>query len=209
MNAHTQCPRVFCIGRNYAKHIDELGDPDAERCVVFMKPPSCLVPPGEPITLPRDAGEVHHEAELVVEIGREGRDIDERNAAEHVGAIGLGLDLTLRELQNRLKASGNPWERCKAFEQSAPLGELTPYDGRDLCDIRFTCHVSGALRQTGHTRDMLFPVPRLIAILSRTWHLRSGDLIYTGTPEGVGPVEPGDTVTIASETLGEYRWPMR
>lgn len=118
----TSCPRIFCIGRNYAAHIAELGGATDSACVIFMKPASAIVPPDQPVQLPRNQGAVHHEAELVVEISRAGRNIPARQALEHIGAITLGLDLTLRDLQNELKAAGQPWERCKAFDGSAPMG---------------------------------------------------------------------------------------
>ena len=200
-------PRIFCIGRNYAKHIAELGDADAEQCVIFMKPTSCLVPVGTAVHLPRDQGAVHHEAELVVQIGRAGSNIAEENACEHIQALTLGLDLTLRDLQNTLKAQSAPWERSKAFEHSAPLGEWRAYQpNMDLADLDFTCHINAELRQHGHTRDMLFPVPRLISLLSNTWALRPGDMIFTGTPEGVGPLNPGESVVLKSPALGTFSW---
>lgn len=202
------CPRIFCIGRNYAKHIEELGDADAERCIVFMKPPSCLVPPGGTIEIPRGQGAVHHEAEVVVRIGDGGRKIPRQEALAHVDAVTLGLDLTLRDLQNTLKAQGGPWERCKAFEHSAPTGEFVPCsaNGIDLNDLQFSCHINGELRQQGSTADLLFPIDRLIEILSQTWNLGVGDLIFTGTPEGVGPIEPGDEIRLQADGLGEFSW---
>jgi 2-keto-4-pentenoate hydratase/2-oxohepta-3-ene-1,7-dioic acid hydratase in catechol pathway len=209
--------RIFCIGRNYAEHIRELGGtaPNAapsaprapdEACVVFMKPASCVVPVGAPVTLPRNRGSVHHETELVVQLAGGGTDIPEQRALEHVAAITLGLDLTLRDLQNELKKKGAPWELCKAFDGAAPLGDWTPYDGQDLQAIEFTCEVNGQRRQSGNTRDMLFPVARLIHILSRTWALAPGDVVYTGTPAGVGPLQAGDRVTLASQDIGRFEW---
>jgi 2-keto-4-pentenoate hydratase/2-oxohepta-3-ene-1,7-dioic acid hydratase in catechol pathway len=210
--------RIFCIGRNYAEHIKELGNklpnaspsatrgPDDADCVVFMKPASSVVEPGRPVVLPRGRGNVHHEAELVVLLGGGGADVAVARALAHVAALTLGLDLTLRELQNDLKKKGAPWELCKAFDHSAPLGEWTPYAGQDLQALEFTCDVNGARRQTGHTRDMLFPVARLIHILSRTWALQPGDIVYTGTPAGVGPLQAGDSVTLSSPTLGRHEW---
>src|SRR5690349_5275387 len=142
--------RIFCIGRNYAEHIRELGghtsnaapaaprEPD-EACVVFMKPASCVVPPGAPLVLPRGRGSVHHEAELVVRLDARG----------HVVALTLGLDLTLRDLQNDLKKKGAPWELCKSFDHAAPLGEWTAYQGQDLQALEFACEVNGARRQSG------------------------------------------------------------
>lgn len=194
--------RIFCIGRNYAKHIEELGHQDAAKCVVFMKPASCLVPPDRPLALPRGQGAVHHEAELVVMIGQGGRNISRREALEHIGGLTLGLDLTLRDLQNKLKSEGSPWERCKAFDGAAPIAELQAYDDKlDLAKLEFTCSVNGELRQRGNTKDMLYPVAQLIEILSQTWALQPGDLVFTGTPEGVGPLVAGDHVELASSAL--------
>jgi len=209
--------RIFCIGRNYAEHIRELGnmlptaspsatrEPD-EACVVFMKPASCVVPAGQPLALPRGRGSVHHEAELVVMLGGGGRDVPVAGALRHVAAITLGLDLTLRELQNELKKKGGPWELCKAFDAAAPLGHWTPYDGRDLQALEFACDVNGERRQTGHTKDMLFPVARIVHILSQSWALEPGDIIYTGTPAGVGPLVPGDRVALSGGGIGRFEW---
>jgi 2-keto-4-pentenoate hydratase/2-oxohepta-3-ene-1,7-dioic acid hydratase in catechol pathway len=190
-------PRIFCIGRNYAEHIRELGDIDAAQCVVFMKPHTSLVPAGDTVPIPRDRGAVHHELELVVEMGD----------ANRVRAITLGIDLTLRELQNQLKKAGSPWELCKAFDHSAPIGDLVPRrEGMDLADLELQLRVNGELRQQGNTRDMLFPVPKLVEILGRSWHLLPGDLIFTGTPPGVGPVLPGDRLDASSPQIGRFSW---
>lgn len=209
--------RIFCIGRNYAEHIKELGGktpnaaPAAPRgpdqaCVVFMKPASCVVPAGQPVVLPRNRGSVHHEAELVVRLTGGGSGIPAERALDNVAAITLGLDLTLRDLQNELKKKGAPWELCKAFDGAAPLGEWTTYQGQDLQSLEFSCDVNGARRQSGNTRDMLFPVAHLIHILSQSWALAPGDIIYTGTPAGVGPLVPGDRVTLAGPGLGRHEW---
>ena len=201
--------RIFCIGKNYAEHVAELAhlghSPDGD-CVVFMKPASCLVEEGQPIVLPRDRGAVHHEAELVIELTGGGRDIPEDEALDCVAGMTLGLDLTLRDLQTALKSNGKPWELAKAFDGSAPMGAVKPYLEQDLQDIRFTCHVNGQLRQQGHTRDMLFPVARQIHILSQTWALEPGDLLYTGTPKGVGPLVPGDEIVLPAARLGAFAW---
>ena len=198
--------RIFCIGRNYAEHIKELGNTPDDACVVFMKPASCVVPAGQPVPLPRGRGSVHHETEVVVLLGGGGADIPVERALESVAALTLGLDLTLRDLQNELKKKGQPWELCKAFDASAPLGDWTPYAGQDLQAIEFACDVNGQRRQAGNTKDMLFPVARQIHILSRTWALQAGDVIYTGTPAGVGPLQPGDVVALSSPALGRHQW---
>jgi 2-keto-4-pentenoate hydratase/2-oxohepta-3-ene-1,7-dioic acid hydratase in catechol pathway len=201
--------RIFCIGRNYAEHIRELGNAPDDACLVFMKPPSCVVPAGEPIVLPRGRGSVHHEAELVVMLTGGDVDVPVERALDYVAAFTLGLDLTLRDLQGELKKKGAPWELAKAFDGAAPLGEWTPYQGQDLQALEFSCDVNGARRQSGNTADMLFPVARLIHILSRTWALQPGDIVYTGTPAGVGPLAAGDRVTLASAATGRFEWECR
>ena len=204
--------RIFCIGKNYAEHVAELAHlghkPDGE-CVVFMKPPSCIVPAGVPISLPRGRGAVHHEAELVVQLGGGGADIPPERALDHVAAITLGLDLTLRDLQTELKNKGKPWELAKAFDHAAPLGTWTPYTGQDLQSLEFTFDVNGQRRQHGRTKDMLFPVARQIQILSKTWSLAPGDIIFTGTPAGVGPLAPEDRLSLSGPGLGRFEWTCR
>jgi 2-keto-4-pentenoate hydratase/2-oxohepta-3-ene-1,7-dioic acid hydratase in catechol pathway len=192
---------------NYAKHVEEMRGILPEECVIFMKPTTSLVPVGEPVRLPRSSGSVHHEVELVVAIGKEGANIARDHALDHVAGAALGLDLTLRDVQRRLKRAGHPWELSKAFEQSAPLGDFTPYPSSyDLANIDLQCQVNDELRQSGNTRDLLFPVVDLIEILSRTWRLRKGDLIFTGTPPGVGPLVPRDRVRVESPQLGSFAW---
>ena len=199
--------RIFCIGCNYAEHIRELGSRDSDQCVIFMKPYTSLVKPGMDIILPRNAGEMHHELELVVLIGKQGNDISEEEAPEYIAGLSLGLDLTLRDVQSRLKKSGHPWELCKAFEQSAPVGEFVPFDvSMDLTNIRMICKVNEETRQNGNTKNMIFPVKRLIEILSCFFNDTAGAEIYTGTPEGVGPVLPGDAVSIESPDIGRFSW---
>lgn len=201
--------RIFCIGKNYAEHVAELAHlghaPDGE-CVVFMKPASCVVPVDEPIVLPKGAGSIHHEAELVVLLTGGGRDIAESEALDCIADITLGLDLTLRDLQTSLKHKGKPWELAKAFDCAAPLGEFRPYLNQDLQALTFTCHVNGALRQSGNTAEMLYSVARQICILSQTWALLPGDAIYTGTPKGVGPLVVGDVIRLEGPGLGRHEW---
>ncbi|MDE2024827.1 MAG: fumarylacetoacetate hydrolase family protein [Gammaproteobacteria bacterium] len=199
--------RVFCIGRNYAEHTKEMGAPKSSEPVVFMKPATSLVREGEPLVLPKDQGSVHHEMELVVAIGREGRDLLREQALDHVAGVTLGIDLTLRDLQAKLKQAGQPWERAKSFEGSAPIGTFIPWPAKfDIQGVEMRCSVNGALRQQGNTRDMLFPVAEIIAFLSRHWRLRSGDLIFTGTPAGVGPLVAGDRITVESLQIGDFSW---
>ena len=199
--------RVFCIGRNYAGHARELANPPPRSPVVFIKPASALLAAGEPIPFPRHGRELHHEAELVVRIGRAGRVHGPDQAAAFIDAFTLGLDLTLRDVQQRLKQQGLPWELAKAFDASAPVGAFTDWDASlDLQNIEFQCRVNGELRQSGNTADMLFPVARLLVELSRVWTLQPGDLLYTGTPAGVGPLRVGDSIELASAATGRFDW---
>ena len=199
--------RIFCIGKNYAEHVKELGGPAPGRPVVFMKPATSLVPPGEKIPIPAHGSHLHHEAEVVVLIGQSGKNISESAAPAHIAGLTLGLDLTLRDVQSDLKKKGWPWEIAKAFDHSAPLGTLTAFEeGLPLNNISFECRVNGTVRQTGNTGEMMFSIPNLINYLSGIWELQEGDLIYTGTPAGVGPLKSGDRVTLHSDRLGKFEW---
>jgi len=186
--------RVFCIGRNYGDHISEMGAAPDDSCVVFMKPSSSLVPAGTEVALPRGRGEVHHELEMVALIGE----------GKRVAGISLGIDLTLRDLQAGLKKGGRPWELSKAFDQSAPIGDTFVEVDPAAVEMRLT--VNGTVRQQGSTADMLFPLERLIEILGRTWKLLPGDLIFTGTPSGVGSIVPGDVLVAESPQIGSFSW---
>ncbi len=199
--------RIFCIGRNYVEHAAELANPLPAAPVVFMKPPSSLVRAGDPIRFPHHGQDLQHEVEVVVKIGRTGRVGALDQALSYVAGVSLGLDLTLRDLQQQLKQKGLPWEAAKAFDQSAPIGEFVAYDACiDLGAIDFRCSVNGVQRQAGNSRDMLFPVPRLLVELSRIWVLQPGDLVFTGTPAGVGPLRIGDRVEVASDLTGTFAW---
>jgi acylpyruvate hydrolase len=202
-----EASRIFCVGKNYRKHIKELEDEDPEQPVIFMKPTSCIVLPQEKIALPRHGTCLHHEVELVVLIGQGGRSISESAARSHIAGLSLGVDLTLRDVQTSLKKKGLPWEIAKAFDQSAPLGTFVPLDdSNDLDNISFSCEVNGALRQEGNSGQMIYPIPYIIKYLSDIWELQPGDLIYTGTPQGVGPLVSGDTIKIAGSGIGEFNW---
>lgn len=200
-------PRVFCIGRNYMEHVHELSNVIPTKPVIFIKPTSCLVKPGEKIHFPKHGKELHHEVEIVVQVGREGRPTTEEEALSFIHSITVGLDLTLRDVQEELKKKGLPWEIAKAFEQSAPLGDFIPYDGSlDLSHISFGCQVNGITRQRGNTGDMIFSFKKLLVELSKIWVLKPGDLIYTGTPSGVGPLKIGDLIEVESDPIGTFSW---
>lgn len=210
MSKLPEVKRIFGVGRNYADHAKELGNvmpAPGSTPIIFMKPVTSLVAPGAALLLPRGLGAVHHEMELVLLLGQGGSDIAAAAALRHVAAATLGLDLTLRDEQARLKQAGQPWELAKAFDGSAAIGRFTPMTGGiDLQALEMHCTVNGALRQQGNTRDMLFPVSEIIAFLSRRWRLLPGDLIYTGTPAGVGPLQPGDRIELQCAALGSVAW---
>ena len=199
--------RVFCAARNYAEHARELRNVMPEELTIFMKPVTSLVLPGRAIERPRHGKVLHHEVEVVVLLGKGGSRITEDEAAGFISGITLGLDLTLRDVQSDLKGKGLPWERSKSFDQSAPLGEFVPYEKSiDLKNIEFSCSVNGETRQKGNTGNMTWPIPAFISRLSEWWRLLPGDLIYTGTPSGVGPLNSGDAVTIRSDLTGAFSW---
>ncbi len=200
--------RIFCIGKNYDEHVKELGEQTPGEPVVFMKSVLSIVSPGKTLCMPRHGELLHHEVEVVLLIGREGRNISETEALSYISGVTLGLDLTLRDVQGRLKKAGLPWELSKSFEQSAPLGHFKAYspDAINLENLSFTCSVNGSLRQQGNTCEMIFPVRNLIHMLSGWWTLRPGDIIFTGTPSGVGPLELGDQMDIESPVAGPFSW---
>ncbi|MDE2090911.1 MAG: fumarylacetoacetate hydrolase family protein [Gammaproteobacteria bacterium] len=200
-------PRIFCVGLNYKAHTQEMGNALPEQPVIFMKPTTSLVAVGEPLKLPKAQGSVHHEMELVVAIDKLGADIPVEVALGYVSGVTLGIDLTLRDLQSKLKQAGQPWELSKSFDGSAAIGKFTVWTAQsDIQNIDMRCSVNGKQRQQGNTREMLFPVAKIIAFLSRHWQLLPGDFIYTGTPSGVGPLVAGDRIEIESPQIGRFSW---
>lgn len=200
-------PRIFCIGRNYALHAKELNNAIPDSPVIFMKPITSLISEGEPISFPKHGKVLEQEAELVVQIGKEGYPDSLEEANTFVSALTLGLDLTLRDRQTELKQKGLPWELAKSFDGSAPLGSWTPiWKITDWKRITFQCHVNSILRQEGNINDMLFSIPELILFIGRIWSWIPGDMIYTGTPAGVGPIVSGDKIVLSSDQLGVFSW---
>lgn len=192
-----QVRNIFCIGRNYAAHIAELGNRPEEDPVVFMKPTSALHPPGTPIVLPAHSSDVHYEAELVLLVGQGGKNIAEDKALKHIAGYGLGLDLTARDLQTKAKQGGLPWAVAKGFDCSATVTQFVPAEHIEHPhSIEFQMHLNGQIRQHGDVRKMLFPIPFIVRYLSQVFTLQEGDLIFTGTPEGVGPLKGGDQVRL-------------
>ena len=189
--------RIFCVGRNYAEHIREMGgDPEREAPFFFMKPADSLAQDGEQIAYPPGTSDLHHEVELVLAIGEGGRDIAPEAAAGHVFGQAVGIDLTRRDLQGEAKKTRRPWEVGKAFEQAAPCGPVTRIDRCPLLDGgAIALSVNQAPRQAGDLGQMIWSSPEIIVHLSRLFTLKPGDLIFTGTPDGVGPVTPGDRLS--------------
>lgn len=195
--------KVLAVGRNYADHVAEMGAPKGRPPVVFLKPASALIGEGATIRLPRDAGEVHHEVELVAVIGRRGRAIPPAKALEHVLGFAVGLDLTLRDLQSEAKERGEPWTVAKGFDGAAPVSPWVPREVvGDGSGLEITLDVNGQRRQSGSTSQMLHGVPDLVALVSRFMTLERGDLLFTGTPAGVGPLRPGDRLEARLERVG-------
>ena len=195
-------PRIFCIGRNYAAHAAEMKSEVPETPMVFLKPSTALVRHGGVVQLPAQSNAVHHEVELVAVIGKGGKNIYASTALEHVAGYAVGLDITARDIQAAAKKKGHPWSVAKGFDTFAPLGEIVPAEiVDDPQQLTISLRVNGVLRQAGNTEDMIFPVARLIAYCSSIFTLLPGDLIYTGTPEGVGPVAAGDELVAAVSGL--------
>ena len=200
--------KVLCIGRNYADHVREMGDVQGlpAEPVIFLKPPSALLASGGIIELPRQSADVHHELELVAVIRTGGKRIAEADALGHVAGYALGLDLTARDLQRKAKDAGQPWSVAKGFDTFAPLGPVVAADALgDVQALDIELRVNGEVRQSGNTGQMLFPIARLVALLSEIFTLEPGDLIYTGTPEGVGPVRSGDVLEATGTGLAPLR----
>ncbi|MBK8118483.1 MAG: fumarylacetoacetate hydrolase family protein [Sulfuritalea sp.] len=201
--------RIYCVGRNYAAHAREMGsDPTREAPFFFCKPADAVVPvaPGSTadVAYPPETANYHHEVELVVAIGKRGRNIAVDAANEHVWGYAVGLDMTRRDLQFALRDKGRPWELGKAFDQSAPIAALVPASrSGHPTRGRVWLTANGKMKQEGDLADMIWTVPETIAHLSKYFELAPGDLIYTGTPEGVGPVVRGDTLTGGVEGIGE------
>lgn len=186
--------KIICIGRNYPEHARELNSALPENPVFFLKPETSLVIGDCRFNYPIFSKEIHHEVEIVFLIGKDGKSISPDKALEHVEAIGIGFDFTARDLQQKCKENGLPWEIGKAFDDSAPVSAifLPVNQFPDLRNIRFSLNINGMKVQEGNSRDMIFPIERIMAYVSQFITLQKGDLIFTGTPEGVGPVKAGD-----------------
>ena len=185
--------KIICIGRNYAEHAKELNNAIPSEPVFFMKPDTALLKDGEPFYFPEFTKDLHHEIEIVLKINKVGKHIEEQFANKYYDEIGLGIDFTARDLQNIAKEKGMPWEKAKAFDGSAPIGKFISKTALgNLNDISFELKINGKSRQVGNTKDLLFSFDKIISYVSKFVTLIVGDLIYTGTPEGVSAVQIGD-----------------
>jgi 2-keto-4-pentenoate hydratase/2-oxohepta-3-ene-1,7-dioic acid hydratase in catechol pathway len=192
--------KIVCLARNYAEHARELGNETPAAPVLFMKPASSVIGDGETVRIPAYSQECHYEVELAVLIGRECRAVSAETAMEYVAGYGTAIDMTLRDVQNVLKAKGLPWEIAKGFDTSCPLSDFVPAPAvADPHNLRLRLSVNGVLRQDGCSSDMLHRVPQIIAHVSAIFTLEPGDVILTGTPAGVGPVVAGDVMEAGIE----------
>ncbi len=185
--------KIIAIGQNYLKHNQEMNNAQPTDPVIFLKPDSAILRKNRPFFIPDFSDEIHYEVELIVKINRLGKHIAEKYAHRYYAEIGLGIDFTARDLQTNLKAQGLPWEKSKAFDNSAVIGEfLSKHEFDSVQNIEFRLDINGKTVQKGNSKDMIFSIDELIAYTSRFFTLKIGDLIYTGTPAGVGPVQKED-----------------
>ncbi len=200
--------RIFAVGRNYAEHIKELNNERPDEPVIFTKPDTAVIRNNAPFYYPNFSKDIHYEVELILRISKEGKNIDSKFASKYYDAIGIGIDFTARDLQDKAKSKGLPWDLAKGFNGSAPISDkfiaLTEF--ANLMNINFSLQIDGTIRQQGNTSLMLFNFDYIISYLSKYFTLRTGDLIFTGTPKGVGPVVVGNILSayIENEKLLEF-----
>ncbi len=185
--------KIICIGRNYAAHIEELDNERPSEPVVFIKPDSAVLPKEQDFYIPDFSEEIHYEVEVLVKINKVGKHINEKFAHTYYEEVGLGIDFTARDLQSKLKKEGLPWEKAKGFDGAAVIGKWLPKSNfTDLNGLDFSLHQNGEVVQKGNTAMMLWKIDELIAYASQFFTLKKGDIIFTGTPEGVGKIHPND-----------------
>lgn len=185
--------KIICIGRNYAEHAKELNNPVPTVPVIFMKPDTALVKENKPFYHPEFSSDIHHEIEIVLKVCKEGKHISEKFAHNYYDEIGIGIDFTARDIQQKHKEKGLPWELAKSFDNSAPVSRFIPKtEFADVYQLDFKLEVNGKLAQQGNTKDLLFRFEQIIVFVSQYITLKKGDLIFTGTPEGVSKINVGD-----------------
>lgn len=187
--------KIICIGRNYAKHIEELQSEKPENPVIFLKPDSAILAKNQPFFIPPFSNNVHYEVEVLVKINKVGKYIEEKFAHKYYDEIGLGIDFTARDIQDNCKEKGLPWEKAKAFDGSAVIGQFLPKESLgNLQNLKFSLHKNNELVQDGNTNAMLWKIDELIAYVSQFFTLKKGDVLFTGTPAGVGKVHENDVL---------------
>jgi 2-keto-4-pentenoate hydratase/2-oxohepta-3-ene-1,7-dioic acid hydratase in catechol pathway len=199
--------KIICVGRNYAEHAKELNNPVPDDPVIFLKPDSSLLRNNDDFYLPEYSNDVHHECELVLRVGKEGKYVDRRFGTSYIDAVGLGIDFTARDLQTKAKEKGLPWTLAKGFHGSAPVSQFKDVSHYpDLRNLRFELQVNGETRQQGWTGDMIFDLGFLVEFITRFMVIKKGDLIFTGTPKGVARVQSGDHLvgTLEGERLLDF-----
>lgn len=195
--------KVVCLGRNYSEHIAELGNAVPDRPVIFIKPATSIIGAGEEIVIPDYSQDCHHEVELALLIGKWGKNISATEAMNHIAGYGVGIDLTLRDVQSELKKKGLPWEVAKGFDTSCPLSDFVAANQVvDPQQLGLKLWVNGELRQDGNSSQMIHRIPAILQEISRIFTLEEGDIILTGTPSGVGPLVSGDKVRAAIDQVG-------
>lgn len=196
--------KIFCVGRNYSEHAKELGSDVPDEPVIFMKPKSALLQPHTPFYYPEFTNELHYECELVLRISKNGKYIQDKFAGKYYDAVTAGIDFTARDIQNELKSKGLPWEKAKAWDNSAVIGKWIPLANvKDKRNINFSFKKNGELVQEGNSKDMLFDFDYIVSYISNFFSINIGDLVFTGTPKGVGEIVVGDEVEafIENESL--------
>lgn len=201
--------KIVCIGWNYRSHIKELESALPEVPTVFLKPSSCLIGDGEAIVIPEGVTNVQHEVELAVIFGRRAKNVSEEDALSYVSHLAVFNDVSARDMQKASRLRGDSWDLSKGIDTFGPMSEPIPYDGRDLQDLDLILTVNGEVRQSGNTRNMIFSVPSLISYVSRYMTLEEGDILITGTPEGVSEIRRGDVVRAEISGVGAVTNPVR
>jgi acylpyruvate hydrolase len=194
--------KIFAIGRNYAEHIKELNNERPEEPVIFTKPDTAILKNNEPFYYPSFSKDIHYEVEILLKIDKEGKNIEQKFAHKYYQEIGIGVDFTARDLQQKAKEKGLPWDIAKGFNGSAPISEFIPLASiKDLHNLNFSLKVNGEFKQQGNTSLMIFTFDYIISYLSKFFTLKKGDIIFTGTPKGVGPVKTGDRLEAFIEDM--------
>jgi 5-carboxymethyl-2-hydroxymuconate isomerase len=199
--------KILCVGQNYKKHINELKSTKSKNPLIFMKPSTSIIHEGTSIILPEFSEEVHHETELALLMGKNGKNIPKGKWKEYVTGVGIALDLTLRDIQNEAKKNGHPWTICKGFDGSCPLSKFRSLERiNDLQKLKIQLHINDQLRQNGYTGDMIWSIDQLLVFISRIFTLEKGDIILTGTPAGVGKLHSGDHLHAEISEIGSMNF---